>query len=276
MNVNDDIIYRFNPNVDIANAYENITNILGISSPRAIYYSWYDKAIHYGIESGDTYYRYSCEQRIKMTQQNGDLFVIDGADYDVLVLPKKGSSVSVRGGNVTPSRWYVFGASSGVYGEWASGQITEPDSAYATARMTDTLPGLGIINFKWNEFEGKNINLGSYLSSKIVVKQKGLYKMNYRVNASGNNGDKAFVWFIVNNQQYQQTNTRFTIANGGDYESFFGEIMVQLNIGDVLSLSFDGTGSTGVVSFPANSSQPATPGVIFNIQLINPTREPFI
>lgn len=276
MNVSDGTLFRFNPNVNIANAYEN--TLMVVSMPvRAVYYSWYDEAVHYGIDSGDVYYRYYCEQRMKIkNQNNGDLFVLgDGSEYNVLVLPKTGSTVSVRGGLQIPNRWYVFGASPGVYGEWATGQITEPGPAYATCRMTDTIPIGGVMGIGWNEIVGKNINLSTLQSDKIVVKQKGLYKMNYRVNVSGNSGVKVYVWFVVNGNNYQQTNTRSTIANNGDYQSYFGEVLVQLNIDDFVGLKMDGTTTADVVSIPANIDQPGVPGVIFNIELVNPTREPF-
>jgi hypothetical protein len=267
--------------VDIANAYESISNILGLTNPRALFYSWYDKAVHYGIESGDTYYRYSCEQRIKIYQNNGDLFVLgDGSEYDVLVLPKKGSSVSVRGGLATPGKWYVFGASSGVYGEWATGQITEPGPAYATAIFTETLTGLGSTGFGWNSITGKNINLPSVQSNKITVGQKGLYKMSFSVQLSRSGGggshSDVFIWFVVNGNNYQQTNSHYVVGNNNDESAPYNEVFVELNIGDWVSIALEcPDNDVNVITTPATATQPQIPGVIFNIELVNPTREPF-
>ncbi len=281
MNNTDGTVYRFNPNVNTANAYENIGNILSITTPTAVFYSWYDKAVHYAFEGGDLYYRYSCDQRIKMTQQNGDLFIIDGAEYDVLVLPKKGSSITVRGGNSTPSRWYVFGASPGVYGEWATGQITEPGSAYATALLTDSQTGIGNLLFGWNSITGKNINLSSVNSGKITVGQKGLYKMSFSVQLSRSGGggshSDVFIWFIVNGLYYQNTNSQFVVGNNDDESAPYNEVFVELNIGDWVGLVMEcPTNNIDIPTIPATATQPQIPGAIFKIELVNPTREPFI
>ncbi len=284
VNVNDGSLWRFNPNVNISNAYEDVSTLLGFTSPRAVMYSWFDRSVHISLEAGDVYYRFYCDQRVKIKQNNGDLFVLnDGSEYDVLVLPKKGSSLTVRGGLSTPSKWYVFGASQGVYGEWETGQITEPANAYATALCTDTATGLGSITFGWNSVVGKNINLQQNLSGKIVVKQKGLYKMSFRVNAYRNGGgggnahSDIYVWFMVNNIDYQQTNTQFVVIGNGRPASVYNEVFVELNIDDFVGVRLEcPTNDVDVITTPATSTQPQIPGVIFNIQLVNPTREPFV
>jgi hypothetical protein len=190
--------------------------------------------------------------------------------------------VSVRGGLIIPGKWYVFGASPGVYGEWATGQITEPGPAYATALYTEATTGVvGTIGFGWNSITGKNINLSSVQSSKVVVGQKGLYKMSFNVNAyrsgSGGGNSDVFVWFIVNGNNYQQTNSQYVVIGNNHSTSLYNEVFVELNINDWVSITLEcPTTDVEVKTTPATATQPQIPGVIFNIELVNPTREPFI
>jgi hypothetical protein len=267
--------YRYDPQ---ANTYEDMDAIIGIGgTPSAGVYNPYDKAIHIGTQSGDTVYRYFCDQRIKLSVPAGEFIRYDGTVFDTVVLPKKGSTVTLQGisGN---GIWSVLSDTEGVYYEWAVAQKKQVEPAYATALcLESTLTGIGsptIIPF--TTLEGRNIALSTINSGKIVVGQKGLYKMSFsaQLDNSGGGTIDAYIWFVINGFKYQYTNTFFTVDGPNSETAPYVEVIVELNAGDYVGLVVDSpSGSLDIPTFIATPTRPAIPGVIFNIQMIQPSTQ---
>ena len=78
----------------------------------------------------------------------------------------------------------------------------------------------------------------------------------------------------MNGKKFQQTNTKFVVDGPNAESAPFVEIFVELDIGDTIGVIVDSpSGTLEIPSTVATASQPAIPGVIFNIQLIQPSKE---
>ena len=278
-NNNEGQIWRYNPVNNSDKAFEYMNTILGIADDYSYgYYSWYDKAIHFGIVADYGYYRTFCDQRVKIKVSGSETITYNGNSYNTIVLPKKGSSVSIKGDTGT-QLWNVLSYTNGVYFEWDTAQIKQIEPAYATILFTGTLTGIGSPKtIEWTSSKGRNISITGVASSKIQVQQKGLYKMSYSVQLDNTAGGtiQAYIWFIVNGMKYQNTNTLFVVNGPNDETAPFVDVYVELDIGDWVGLVVDSpSGTLSIPSQVATATRPAIPGIIFNIQMVQPSTQFF-
>jgi hypothetical protein len=169
-------------------------------------------------------------------------------------------------------------ATEGVYYEWAVAQLKQVEPAYATVLcLESTLTGIGSpTNIPWTVCEGRNITLSTINSGKIVVGQKGLYKISYSTQLDNSTGGaiQAYIWFIINGLKYQYTNTLFVVNGPNDETAPYVEVIVELNANDWVGLVVDSSsGTLNIPTFIATPTRPAIPGVIFNIQMIQPSTQ---
>ena len=270
-NTNDNSICRFNPVPSPGIAYEDMTSLFGVSGKGNICYSPFDKAVHYGID-GNGYYRYYCDQRIKIDLEgNGALTENNGSLYGVVVLPKRGSSITLYGELNDPTRWYVSGPTPDVYYEWRKAQITPVENAFAIATLVEKQIGLTTFNVFWNNLNGKNIYLSSPNSNKIVVKQKGLYKMSFTIQWESNSGTtSAYAWFLVNSQRQQQSTAYEVLKHPDSMSCVNKEMMIELNPGDWVGVEIytPDAGTLDLIGGQQSPTQNAVPAVQFNINKI--------
>lgn len=278
-NNNEGQIWRYNPINDGNTAFEYMNTVLSIPDDFSYgYYSWFDKSIHIGIVAGDGYYRTFCDQRVKVKVPDGETISYNGNKYNTIVLPKKGSSVTVKGNNTTQV-WNVLNYTNGVYFEWDTAQIKQVEPAYATVLFTGEMTGIGSPKIiEWSSSTGRNISITGVASTKIQVQQKGLYKMSYstQLDNTGGSAIQAYIWFIVNDKKYQRTNTVFVVNGPNDETAPFVETYVELDIGDYVGLVVDSpSGTLSIPSQVATADRPAIPGIIFNIQMVQPSAQFF-
>jgi len=277
MNSNDGSIYRFNPVVRPTVAYEDIGSLIGVTPDYgSCVYNPFDSAIHFTIRNGATYYRYFCDQRIKVNVPGGDVIIDNGNTYDVIVLPKKGSSVVLRGGQNTPHEWYISGPTKGVYLEWRQAQITQVQPAWGSAFKTQKELGISNYTVEFDTFNFTNINSGAN-SSKIVVPQKGRYKVSYTIQwRSGSGTIDAEAWLLVNGEIYQGSKIQETLIASNDLTIASREVFVELNENDFVAVRLQSqTGNLEIIATGASPVSPAIPAVQLNISLEQPNTQFF-